>query len=224
MAALPDHLLTAISRLHARLPVVHKTHENDYHGNKYADLADITKAMLPVLHECGLLWTTTPVIEHGTLVLRCELTHIASGEAKTGDWPLPIGAKPQDLGAAATYARRHAFCAMTNLVADEDTDGEVQPDPIDRARETLAEGGITGTEINGQVPGEEAGAAVLRLQALVTEHGWSMAKVSNRFKALKGYRVKQETDPKVIDQFAQTMLAVPDGELASEKQAEGAQS
>ena len=88
----------------------------------YASLADIHAAILPVLSQHGLAWTTMPTIrEDGRYVLRCELAH-TSGESRTCEMPLPSMCTPQELGSALTYARRYALCSMVGIAPDDEDD------------------------------------------------------------------------------------------------------
>ena len=121
-----DHksLTQALTAFHAELPDVHKGSINPAFKSSYADLADITKAVLPKLAEHGLAWSTTPTLtEHG-FVLAYSLTH-TSGEVIEGAWPLPDPTKstPQQLGSAVTYARRYSLSAVTGISPDMDDDG-----------------------------------------------------------------------------------------------------
>ena len=58
-------------------------------------------------------------------VLRYRLTHAATGEHIEDTMPLLITQPtPQGMGSALTYARRYSLCAVLNLVADADDDGQ----------------------------------------------------------------------------------------------------
>ena len=58
------------------------------------------------------------------MILLWSLLH-ESGEEKTGEWPLgPASQKPQSLGSAITYGRRYCFTAATNIVLEDDDDGQ----------------------------------------------------------------------------------------------------
>src|SRR6266496_2365209 len=121
-------LAAALAAVQRNLPDVRKgltAHVRSDKGNysyKYADLADITKAVLPLLGENGLAWTTRPTIAGERLVLVYELLHV-SGEKITGEYPLPASVSPQALGSAITYGRRYCLCAVTGVAADSDDDG-----------------------------------------------------------------------------------------------------
>ena len=58
------------------------------------------------------------------MLLLWSLLH-ESGEEKSGEWPLgPVSQKPQSLGSAITYGRRYCFTAATNIVLEDDDDGQ----------------------------------------------------------------------------------------------------
>lgn len=123
----PEGSLTAaLIAIQAALPPVGKTEEAQA-GNRtyrYADLAAIHAAVLPVLAAHGLAWTTRPTLVGELFVLDYELRHIA-GTMITGRYPLPSpAASSQALGSAITYARRYALCAVLGITpAGDDDDG-----------------------------------------------------------------------------------------------------
>lgn len=117
----PGTLLEALLSIQGQLPRITRDKAAVY--GRYADLGQITDAVLPLLGAHGLVWTCLPtVLDSGLPVLRYDLRH-SSGETLGGNYPLH-GATPQALGASITYARRYALCSLLALVADEDTDGE----------------------------------------------------------------------------------------------------
>lgn len=87
----------------------------------YADLADVSALVLPLLGKNGLSFTSWPTLIGNRFVLRYELLH-SSGESKAGEYPLPIDAGAQALGSAITYARRYTLCAVTGVSPDDDDD------------------------------------------------------------------------------------------------------
>jgi len=93
----------------------------------YADLADVSEQILPLLGDAGLSWTCLPTLHDGDFVLKYELLHV-SGESKTGLYPLPKSGTPQAIGAAISYARRYALCAVTGVAPKgDDNDAADQP-------------------------------------------------------------------------------------------------
>jgi hypothetical protein len=90
---------------------------------KYADLADISPEVLPLLAKHGLAWTCKPTMVGGRFVLLYTLAH-SSGQTDSGEWPLvdPARNTPQQLGSAVTYGRRYCLCAVTGIAPGKDDD------------------------------------------------------------------------------------------------------
>jgi len=89
---------------------------------QYADLASINDATKNALAKHGLCITSKTIIRDGQLVMETSLVHV-SGERETAMWPLVSGTQ-QQMGSAATYARRYTICALLNVVGETDDDGE----------------------------------------------------------------------------------------------------
>lgn len=124
-----DSFASALAELQTKLPEITKSktaHVRSDKGNysyTYADLATVTRALLPVMGALGLSFSARPTLtEDGRFVLAYKLLH-TSGENEVGEYPLPNGGTPQAVGSAITYARRYALCAVTGAVAEEDDDG-----------------------------------------------------------------------------------------------------
>jgi hypothetical protein len=124
-------LTGALVEVQSKLPTIMKsqtalvpTKSGGTYSYKYADLASISEAVLPVLASAGLAWVTLPTYdEEGRFVLGYALRH-TSGEELRGMYPLPdSSSKPQEIGSAITYARRYALCSVVGVVPDEDDDG-----------------------------------------------------------------------------------------------------
>lgn len=125
-----SELGAALAKVQTQLPTIGKgsTANIGQYKFKYADLADISAAVLPLLGQNGLSWMTMPTLdEQGHFVLRYELLH-SSGESRVGFYPLPAAtSKAQDLGSAITYARRYSLSSMVGVTPDEDDDGQSAP-------------------------------------------------------------------------------------------------
>jgi hypothetical protein len=97
----------------------------------YANLKTVTDAVYPVLAKFGFIWSCQPDLDDSKPVLRYELTHISHApdnpQQRTGTYPIFGDNKPQALGAAITYARRYALCAVVGLTPDKEDDGEGKP-------------------------------------------------------------------------------------------------
>jgi hypothetical protein len=117
-------LAEALAALQARLPRVAKTAEGQERGgkkDKYADLAMVSEALLPVLADLGLSFSARPTMVGDRFVLHYMLRHV-SEQADEGLYPLPSTGSPQQIGSAITYARRYALCAVTGLAPGGDDD------------------------------------------------------------------------------------------------------
>lgn len=120
-------LTAALAAVQAELPDVRKsetatvqTKTGGSYKYSYADLAAVSKAILPLLGKHGLAWVTKPTITEGRFVLVYQLRHV-SGEMETGEYPLPTGT-PQEIGSAITYARRYTLCSVTGVAPESDDD------------------------------------------------------------------------------------------------------
>lgn len=139
-------LAAALAAVQAKMPHVGKDNRAQIKSDKgnyayfYADLTEISEALLPLLAAQKLAWTTLPTLnDAGVFVLRYALRH-SSGESIGGDYPLPAASStPQVLGSAITYARRYALCAVTGLApGGEDDDAGAAQDARNRQDQDAA--------------------------------------------------------------------------------------
>lgn len=126
MTDMPSTLNAALAQLQTRLPRIAKdqtakvpTKAGGSYQYSYADLAQVSQQVLPILGELGLAFTSRPTMHEGRFVLVYELRHI-SGEMIAGEYPLSERATPQEIGGAITYARRYCLCAVTGVAPDDD--------------------------------------------------------------------------------------------------------
>jgi hypothetical protein len=122
-----SELAAALAKVQAELPKVAKSETADTgtYTYSYADLADVSAKILPLLGKHGLAFTARPTLnDDGRFVLAYSLIH-SSGEREDGQYPLPLPEKAtaQQVGSAVTYARRYSLCAVTGVAPDEDDDG-----------------------------------------------------------------------------------------------------
>ena len=128
----PANLAAALVALQAELPVVQKsktanvpTKTGGSYRYTYADLADVTAAVVPLLVKHGLSFTCRPrIVTGGNGAPFYELAGVllhTSGEQIEGALPLH-GNGPQDIGGAITYARRYLLGCLTGVVTDDDAD------------------------------------------------------------------------------------------------------
>lgn len=135
-----ENLASALAAFQAELPKLNKgnTADTGTYKYQYADLADVSSVVLPLLAKHGLSFSAKPTLdEGGRFVLEYVLRH-ASGESDSGTYPLPSGS-PQQIGSAITYARRYTLSAITGVAPDADDDGKAanEAPPIQREHERL---------------------------------------------------------------------------------------
>lgn len=94
---------------------------NPHFKSKYADLASVLDAIRKPLADNGLSTTQITEIRDGQFLLVTTLWH-ASGQWLASEYPLPMNAKPQELGSALTYARRYSLSALVCIASEEDDD------------------------------------------------------------------------------------------------------
>lgn len=125
----PASLAEALASLQTKLPRIEKANTADVVTQKgkysytYADLAQISRQLMPILGDLGLSFIAKPTVTaDGRFVLAYKLLH-TSKETEEGEYPLPTGGTPQSMGSAITYARRYCLCAVTGVAPEDDDDG-----------------------------------------------------------------------------------------------------
>ncbi len=113
-----QQIIPALIKAKKSFKKISKDAVNPYFKSKYATLDAVLEATENALAEQGL--TIVQVVEG--YILQTFLYH-ESGEFIQSNYPLPETTDSQKLGAAITYARRYAICAMLSITADEDEDG-----------------------------------------------------------------------------------------------------
>jgi hypothetical protein len=107
---------------------IKKGTKNDHFKTKYADLAEVTGAVIPAMNEAGIGVIQLPEFDGEWVGVTTTLMH-ESGASVTGTLRLrPSKSDPQGVGSAVTYARRYSLLAMTGA-APEDDDGNSASGP-----------------------------------------------------------------------------------------------
>jgi hypothetical protein len=169
----PQSLSEALAALQAHLPRVAKDQEASItsqrtgrtHSYKYADLADVSAVILPLMASLGLSFTACPTIWTDRFVLAYQLLH-TGGESVSGWYPLPSSGSPQEIGSAITYARRYALCAVTGLAPggdDDDAQAAERADGLPVNRD--------GSLARSQVTDEQRDQAGVMTSGQAREHG-----------------------------------------------------
>lgn len=99
--------------------------QNPHFRNRYASLAAVRNAIVPVLSKHGICVTQDLSTSDRGLSCVTTLTHLSGERMVFG--PLVLPAMKQDAqgyGSCATYARRYALMAVAGVVGDDDDDAE----------------------------------------------------------------------------------------------------
>jgi hypothetical protein len=137
---------------------------NPHFRNKYASLAAVRNATIPVLARHGV--SVIQDVKTADNGVSCEtiLTHSSGQQMRLGPLVLPVSkADAQGYGSAITYARRYHLMAVAGVVGDADDD---------------AEGAVGRSAAVERVSAEQAQA----LQALAEEAGADLRRFCEYFK------------------------------------------
>lgn len=111
----------AFAKAQAEMQNAHVNQENSHFRNKYADLASIRDATVPILSKHGIAVSQTTEVRDGAFLLVTRLLH-PEGMVES-IFPLPQGEKMQQIGSALTYAKRYSLAAICCISAEADDDG-----------------------------------------------------------------------------------------------------
>lgn len=104
---------------------------------QYADLAEVTDIVRPVLAKHRLALMHAPRAASGAMVYAQTLLH-ESGQALEAMMPIPDGLSPQEFGSWTTYMRRYMTAGLLFIAGEEDEDGAAANEAAEEAeREAL---------------------------------------------------------------------------------------
>jgi len=133
-------LLDAMTKAQAEFPTLPKD-KNGY-NYKYTDLETVISTLRPILakNNLGFMQTLT-TLDNGKWAITTRIFHNA-GEWIEDTTPLPEvslakGNAAQNVGAAITYMKRYALCAMFGISSDEDVDASSMT--VEQSRPTPAQ-------------------------------------------------------------------------------------
>jgi len=136
-----NDLHTAVLKLQSEIGTLQKNAINPHFKSRYISYEKLIEAVRPFLTKYGLIWNCYPSHYDGTSVLVYTLTHVESGESMGAEMLLLLDKQnAQGLGSAITYARRYALCAVLDIVADVDDDGNkasAKTETVGKFRDTL---------------------------------------------------------------------------------------
>lgn len=129
-----DAYYTAMSSLQASMPIIRKDKEVCNKNSstvryKYATIDSIVQQVMPVISAHGFSFRFETSHEDGVVRATCVVTH-TGGHSERSDFfatidPGAFMSAPQQFAAAATFAKRYAFCnAFGIITGDADDDAE----------------------------------------------------------------------------------------------------
>ena len=113
----------AMTRAQAELKNPPKESTNPHFRSKYADLATVRDAVVPVLARHGLAVMQLPCELHDAPALTTLVMHVSGEWVETTIKLRPSKTDPQGVGSALTYARRYALQSIAGVAAEDDDDG-----------------------------------------------------------------------------------------------------
>lgn len=166
------NLAEALAMLMMKLPRIEKANKAEVetksgrpYSYTYADLAQVSRMILPILGELGLSFTAKPTMSGDRFVLAYRLLHVG-GQEDTGEYPLPTGGTPQATGAAITYARRYSLCAVTGVAPEDDDDGAAAQAEHERHQESRGRSAWRGPDANQTPASGDSKASKPQLQLM----------------------------------------------------------
>jgi hypothetical protein len=117
-----DQLALALHKVQAEVKNPAFDSTNPHFKSKFASLASVREAVLPILNKHGLSLSQFPKAGDGTAGCVNLLVH-HSGQWLEEDCLLPLDKNnAQGAGSAITYARRYSLQGIAGVVAEEDDD------------------------------------------------------------------------------------------------------
>ena len=113
---------------------------NPHFKSKFASLAAVRDAVVPVLARHGVAMTQTYDLRDGAQVLLTTL--YKGGETIVSAVPLPAYQQSQQWASATTYIRRVSLMAIAGVCGDEDDDAEEAVQVVRKAPQSAAPHGF----------------------------------------------------------------------------------
>lgn len=124
-----DGLIAALAKAQAEMENAPLNKVNPHFKSKYADLAAIRDAVVPVLAKYGIaVVQPVEVGDDGRAYVVTRL--LKDADVLESRCPIMAGpqCKPQEFGSAMTYARRYGLASMVGISAEEDDDANAAQD------------------------------------------------------------------------------------------------
>jgi hypothetical protein len=149
-------LAAALAKAQAECQNVVMNKVNPHFRSKYADLAAVRDAIIPVFTKHGLSILQVPTVDNWTgFHLETRLIH-SSGEELVWLYPLPQDVtKPQAQGSAISYARRYTMSSLAAIASEEDDDANAAQNPNGGGQPSRS--AAAGAKAGGNIPTPDGG-------------------------------------------------------------------
>ena len=191
----------AMALAQAELVPVVKRSWNPQTRSKYANLAAIAEAALPIIHRCGfgLSFSEFESKKPDCLGVACDVTH-SGGHRKHYEFHVPMdgaGLKgnanktpTHAYGSSFSYGRRYATCGVFNIATKDDDDGNAAgkaqgpppPPPVTPEQVAALEALMTKAAVPAEIILEHFKVEALA-DLTVAQHKTAMAKLNAKLKA-----------------------------------------
>jgi hypothetical protein len=124
-----NELATALAKAQAELQNPKFDSVNPHLKNKFASLAAVRTAIVPVFAKHGLSIIQDLTAADASVLCTTILLHSSGQSTRVGPLPIPVSkADAQGYGSAATYARRYALLGIAGVSGEPDDDGNAAVD------------------------------------------------------------------------------------------------
>jgi hypothetical protein len=137
---------------------------NPHFKSKYADLATVRDAVIPVFVKHGLAVMQLPCEMDDAPALTTLVTHTSGEWLETTIKLRPGKMDPQGVGSALTYARRYALQSVAGVAAEDDDDGNAASRPAQQQTQARP----TPAPKSGVMPTPWARGIIAKLDAAIT--------------------------------------------------------
>lgn len=129
-------LYMALAKAQQQMTHAEKGKTNPAFNSRYAELADVIDATLPLLNVNGLCVMQMPMMIGEAYILRTILGHV-SGQSVEFETPIVVKdiKNPQSFGSGVTYARRYALSSLCCIAQDDDDGNNASKNPAEKKQE-----------------------------------------------------------------------------------------
>lgn len=191
-------LFASYIKAQGELGPVFKNANNPAFKSKYADLATVIEAVVPVFNKNDMAVIQSPTFDGEAVAVETIIAHSGGGYMRSTLALRPTKTDPQGIGSATTYARRYALLALAG-VAPEDDDGNAASGPGQTGQRFQRGEPMGAHNMPKDFPGDRKSSAQAKRDG-----------DSERIKAIiQGFKDERALDEWFVDFRATEMRALP---------------